>query len=114
MGFHHEKKQQSNIAEFLYSVLSGASSLYHQNWMCDETIFWILNIHYPQLKNTFNSTHEGLNRALSSKAGSFTGQNDYGVYVAKFSTECPYSGDKRRVSNYFRQTLNDKPPDDPV
>jgi hypothetical protein len=67
------------------------------------------------LKKTFNFTREGLNRALSAKAGPCTGQNDYGLYVAKFSTECPYSGDKRRVSFYFRQaTINDNPPDDPV
>ena len=42
-------------------------------------------------------------------------KNDYGLYVAKFSTECPYSGDKRRVSFYFRQaTINDNPPNDLV
>ena len=36
------------------------------------------------------------------------------VYMAKFSTVCPYSGDARRVSYYFRQAANDtQPPDDP-
>ena len=34
--------------------------------------------------------------------------------MAKFSTVCPYSGDARRVSYYFRQGANDtQSPDDP-
>jgi hypothetical protein len=105
----------SNLIFESYYNLTGANALYQQNWMCNETIFRLLNSHYPRLKKTFNFTREGLNRALSAKAGPCTGQNDYGLYVAKFSTECPYSGDKRRVSFYFRQaTINDNPPDDPV
>ncbi len=67
------------------------------------------------MKKTFNFTCEGLNRALSAKAGPCTGQYDYSLYYAKFQTECPYSGDKRRVSFYFRQaTINGNPSDDPV
>jgi hypothetical protein len=74
--------------------------------MCDETIFRLFNSHYPRLKKTFNFTHEGLNRALSAKAGPCTGQNDYGLYYAKFQTECPYSGDKRRVSFILDRLLS--------
>jgi hypothetical protein len=33
--------------------------------------------------------------------------------LAKFRTECPYSGERRRVSYFFRQ-VNSKPPADPV
>jgi hypothetical protein len=32
---------------------------------------------------------------------------------AQFQTECPYSGDKRRVTYIYRQ-VNGKPPADPV
>ena len=32
---------------------------------------------------------------------------------AQFQTECPYSGDKRRVTYFYRQ-VNGKPPADPV
>jgi hypothetical protein len=69
--------------------------------MCDETIFRILNSHYPHLKQTFNFTRLGLNCAFSAKAGPCTVQNPDGIYVAKFSTDCPYSGDLRRVLYYF-------------
>jgi hypothetical protein len=65
------------------------------------------------LKNTFNFTREGLNRALSAKAGSFTGPNEFGLFLAKFQTECPYSGERRRVSYFYRQ-VNGKLPADPV
>ena len=65
------------------------------------------------MKNTFNFTREGLNRALSAKAGPFTGPNEFGLFLAKFQTECPYSGERRRVSYFFRQ-VNSKPPADPV
>ena len=65
------------------------------------------------MKNTFNFTCEGLNRALSAKAGPFTGPNEFGLFLAKFQTECPYSGERRRVSYFYRQ-VNGKPPADPV
>jgi hypothetical protein len=65
------------------------------------------------LKNTFNFTRVGLNRALSAKAGTFTGPNEFGLFLAKFSTECPYSGERRRVSYFYRQ-VNGKHPADPV
>ena len=74
-----------------YCTLTGACPLYQQSWMCDETIFRILNTHYPHLKNAFNFTREGLNRSISAKAGPCTGQNPYGIYWATFSTDCPYS-----------------------
>ena len=83
------------------------------HWICDETWFRLLNAHYPHLKNTFNFTREGLNRALSAKAGPFTGPNEFGLFLAKFQTECPYSGERRRVSYFYRQ-VNGKPPADPV
>jgi hypothetical protein len=65
------------------------------------------------VKNTFNFTREGLNRALSAKAGPFTDPNDFGLFLAKFRTKCPYSGERRKVSYFFRQ-VNGKPPADPV
>ena len=73
----------------------------------------MINAHCPHLKNTFNFTREGLNRALSAKAGPFTDPNEFGLFLAKFRTECPYSGERRRVSYLFKQ-VNGKPPADPV
>jgi hypothetical protein len=96
-----------------YLNLTAASSHYQDNWICDETCFRLLNAHYPRMKNTFNFTHEGLNRALSAKAGPFTGHNQFSLLYAKFYTECPYSGDKRRVS-YFYWQVNGEPPANPV
>ncbi len=108
-------QRNHNLIFESYYNLTRASALYQQKWMCDETVFRLLNSHYPWLKKTFNFTWEGLNRTLSAKAGPCTGQNEYGLYFVKFQTECPYSGNKRRVSFYFRQaTINDNPPDDPV
>jgi hypothetical protein len=96
-----------------YLNLTAASSLYQDNWICDETWFRLLNAHYPHLKNTFNFTRGGLIHALSAKAGPFTGPNEFGIFLAKFSTDCPYSGERRRVSYFYRQ-VNGKPPADPV
>jgi len=96
-----------------YLNMTAASSHYQDNWICDETWFRLLNAHYPHLKNTFNFTREGLNRAFSAKAGPFTGPNEFGVFSVKFRTECPYSGERRRLSYFYRQ-VNGKPPADPV
>ena len=83
--------------------------------MCDETIVRILNSHYPHLKKGFNISRTGLNRVLSAKSGPCTVQNPHAIYVAQFKTDCPYSGDRRKVFYYFRQdTNNNEPPDDPV
>ena len=96
-----------------YLNLTAASSQYQDNWICDETWFRLLNAHYPHMKNTFNFTRVGLNRALSVKAGPFTGPNEFNLFLAKFQTECPYSGERRRVSYFYRQ-VNGKPPSDPL
>ena len=88
------------------------SSIYKLAHIC-ATSGKAVNAHYPHLKNTFNFTREGLNRALSAKAGTFTGPNEFGLFLAKFQTECPYSGDKRRVTYFYRQ-VNGKPPADLV
>jgi hypothetical protein len=106
-------RKNSNIICDGYLYLTAASSHYQDNWICDETWFRLLNAHYPHLKNTFNFTREGLNRALSAKAGPFTGPNEFGLFSVTFRTECPYSGERRRVSYFYRQ-VNGKPPADLV
>jgi hypothetical protein len=98
-----------------YCILTGACTFYQQSRICDKTIFRILSSHFTQFKNEFNFTCKTLNRALSAKAGLCTHQTPYGIYMANFSTVCPYSGDKRKVFYYFIQDTNDnQPPDDPV
>ena len=92
--------------------LTTACSLYQDKWICDETWYRLLNAHYPNLKKTFGFTCEGLNRALSAKAGPCIGPNELSLFMAKFSTECPYSNQRRFVSFYFRPA-NGKPPSDP-
>jgi hypothetical protein len=106
-------RKNSNIICDSYLTLTAASSHYRDNWICDETLFRLLNAHYLHLKKAFNFTREGLNCALSAKAGLFTGPNEFGLFFAEFHTECPYSGEKRRVFYFFRQ-VNGKPPADPV
>ncbi len=76
-----------------------------QNWICDETLFRLLNAHYPHLKKAFNFTREGLNRTLSAKAGPITGPNVFGLFVAKIQSECPYSGDKRTFTGRLMANL---------
>jgi hypothetical protein len=56
---------------------------------------------------------ELLNGTLSAKAGPCNGPNEFGLFVAKIYLECPYSGEKRRVSYYFRK-VNGRSPADPV
>jgi hypothetical protein len=106
-------QKSSNIICDSYLNLTAASSQYQDNRICDETWFRLLNAHYPHLKNIFNFTRKGLNRALSAKAGPFTDSNEFGLFLAKFCTECSYSGERRRVSYFFKQ-VNGKPPADPV
>ena len=97
-----------------YLNLTTASTQYQDKWVCDETVFRLLNAHYPHLKKTFKFTRGALNRALSSKAGPFTGHNEFGLFLAKFTTECPYLPGKRRLVWYFYRQVNGKLPPDPV
>ncbi len=96
-----------------YLNLTAASSHYQDKWIGDETLFRLLNAHYPHLKNAFTFTRGGLTRALSAKAGPFHGPNEFGLFFEKFHTQCLYSGKKRQVTNFYRQ-VNGKPPSDPV
>ena len=95
-----------------YINLTTACSQYQDKWICDETLYRLLNAHYPNLKNTFVFTREALNRVLSAKAGPCIAPNELSLYSAKFCTECPYSNQRRIVSFYFRQ-VNGIPPSDP-
>jgi hypothetical protein len=89
-------KKNSDLIFESYQSLTAASSQYQQRWICDETLFRVLNAHYPC--NTFNFTLAGLNCVLSFKAGPCTGPNEFGLFVTRFQMDCPYSGEKRMVS----------------
>jgi hypothetical protein len=95
-----------------YFNLTTAWSQYQDKWICDATLYRLLNAHYPHLKNTFVFTREALNRVLSAKACPCIAPNELSLYSAKFWTECPYSNQRRIVSFYFGQ-VNGKPPSDP-
>ena len=48
----------------------------------------------PSFKKSIQlDSRRGLNRVLSAKAGPCTVQNPHAIYVAQFTTDCPYSGD---------------------
>ncbi len=119
-GKSHDPKQ---VVEYRINLTEGTFTLLwkptmyiqvpmtlYDSWMCDETIVRILNSHYPHLKIAFNFTCTGLNRVLSAKAGLCTVQNPHAIYVAQFKTDCPYSGDRRKVFCYFRQDTNNNEP----
>ena len=95
-----------------YFNLTTAWSQYQDKWICDETLYRLLNAHYPHLKNTFVFTREALNHVNSAKAGPCIAPNELSLYSAKFCTEYPYSNQRRIVSFYFGQ-VNGKPPSDP-
>ena len=90
------KKKTPLILES-YIKLTTACSQYQDTCICDETLYRLLNAHYPNLKNTFVLTCEALNRVLSAKAGPCIAPNELSLYRAKFCTECPYSNQRRIV-----------------
>jgi hypothetical protein len=49
-------RKNSNIICDSYLTLTAASAHYQDNWICDETLFRLLNAHYPHLKKAFNFT----------------------------------------------------------
>jgi hypothetical protein len=61
-----------------YINLTTACSQYQDKWICDETLYRLLNAHYPHLKNTFVFTLEALNLVLSAKAGPVIGHGIVG------------------------------------
>jgi hypothetical protein len=105
-----------NIICTSYLMLSAAAPQYqNQNkWLCNETLFQILNTHYPNLKTTFNFTRGGLSHALNDKAGPFSGSNEVCLFAKTFQTLCPYTGKKRSVGFYYRHVGDGKCPTDPA
>ena len=88
-----------------YINLTTDCSQYQGKWICNETLYRLLNGHYPHLKNTFVFTREALNHVLSAKAGPCIAPNELSLYRAEFCTECPYSNQRRIVSFYFRISI---------
>jgi hypothetical protein len=103
----------SQLISDCYLAFTAASSHQQDNWLCDETWVRLLIAHYPNLKKTCSLTRMLVTRAITKKAGPFTGPNEFAIFVKQFRTECPYSGERRRVSYFYRQ-VNGKPPADPV
>jgi hypothetical protein len=103
----------SQLISDCYLAFTAASSHHQDNWLCDETWVRLLIAHYPHLKKTCSLTGMLVTRAITKKAGPFTGPNEFAIFVKQFRTECPYSGERRRVSYFYRQ-VNGKPPADPV
>ncbi len=97
-----------------YLKLTTARTEYLDNWICDETLFRLLNAHLPLLKNnTFKFTRKLLVQAIGAKAVPFHGKHEHSIFSKQFKTSCPYN-DKRRGVTYFYRQVNGKPPADPV
>ena len=91
-----------------------ATKTHYQNtWICDETWFRFVELHYPALKNAVNFSRAQLNRVLSKHVGPFSVSNSTGIYMKRFQTSCPYTNKKRAVSFYYCRSSESKPPAEP-
>ena len=83
--------------------ISSDNALYSDQWLCDETWVRVIKKCYPSLPVAISFNCATLNRILTGLSGNHDQSNIMGIYHAKFSTLCPYDGQKRKVSYYFRQ-----------
>jgi hypothetical protein len=97
-----------------YLKLTTVRTEYLDNWICNETLFRLLNAHLPLLKNnTFKFTRKLLVQTIVGKAGLFHSKNKHGLFIKQFQTSCPFDDMRRRVT-YFYWQISGKPPDNPV
>ena len=54
------------------------SPQYKNQWLCDETVFRVLGVTYPNLAQAFHFDRKTLNRALKKAAGLFDSSNSSG------------------------------------
>ena len=92
-----------NIIFDAYCKLTATRVELQDNWICDQSLFRLLDAHYPTFKNTFGFTQALLVWALSAYAPPiFHSQNEHGIFIKQFRTSCPYDGNnnnkRRRVT----------------
>ncbi len=76
---------------------------FSDQWFIDETLYRAVNNRYPDISNLSNFNREAFNRALGNIGGGFDGSNQSGIYKTKFKTLCPYGGNRRNITYYYRQ-----------
>ena len=100
-----------------YCKLTATRVELQDNSICDQSLFRLLDAHYPTFKNTFGFTQALLVWALSAYAPPiFHSQNEHGIFIKQFRTSCPYDGNnnnKRRRVTYFYRQWNGKLPAEP-
>ena len=92
-----------NIIFDAYCKLTATRVELQDNSICDQSLFRLLDAHYPTFKNTFGFTQALLVWALSAYAPPiFHSQNEHGIFIKQFRTSCPYDGNnnnkRRRVT----------------
>ena len=106
-------KKPKDLISDAWRKISSENTLYSDQWLCDETWFRVIKRQYPSLQNAIIFNRGVLNRVLSPLAGSYDQSNIEGIYHATFRTICPYDGQRRCVSYYFRQ-VHGAPPSSPM
>jgi hypothetical protein len=94
--------------------LSSNNTLYHDQWVSDETYFRAIDKQYPSLTGAVPFSRTALNRALGPLARELSPSNTSGIYQKSFTTTCPYDVDKRRRVRYYYRQVHGKRPSQPL
>jgi hypothetical protein len=90
------------------SAITDSAVLYQDEWISDQGWANILTRHYPGKVKDIKDLRATVVRTLNSLAGTFDSSNINKVYVAKFSTQCPFTKTDRMV-HYYCRGINELP-----
>ena len=91
--------------------LSSNNTLYHDQWVSDETYFRAISMQYPALTGAVTFSRTALNRALGTLVEELNPSNTSGIYKKTSKTTCQYNVDKRRDVHYhYCQVYHKRPP----
>ena len=85
-----------------FFAITDSAVLYQDEWISDQGWANILTRHYSGKVKDIKDLRTTVVRTLNALAGTFDSSNINKVYVAKFSTQCPFTKTDRMVHYYCR------------
>jgi hypothetical protein len=97
------------VLQAFYAITDSAV-LYQDEWISDQDWANILTRHYPGKVKDMKDLRATVVRTLNALAGTFDSSNINKVYVAKFTTQCPFTKTDWMV-HYYCCGMNKIPPE---
>ena len=79
--------KNTDLINKVWLQISSANTLYHDQWVSDETYFRAISMQYPALTGAVTFSRTALNRALGTLAEELNPSNTSGIFLNRHSRQ---------------------------